>query len=340
MVCSHVVCRSLLSCVQLVAGIIKSHSELSELMIGIVYHHQELIKSAEPGNFTYELEGHATKTGMEVVDGLLALWQEHEIISVDMPLAVGDLSGLRYLRKVTSSVDVFSGCVRVCVDCSVCPDVLYLGAVFGLQRTQEILFEAKNAGGEKLKYSCRGVGGDHSCGLQVTVDGGACAAGLHGDGPTSTPSDEHVGAVEFMKHIMEFPTNTLRISLAQFRNISQIFEVVKAGKHGFVQPGGNTHALGTPTPYVPIVSACALHQIPSDVVLDDFVVDLAVGIGATQLHVDGLYSSETSSKIQRLQTIAEETSALGKAGKKKTTAAPTTALRLAFVGGKFHTMHS
>lgn len=69
-------------------------------MMGVVYHHQELIKSAEPGNFSYELEGHATKTGMEVVDGLLALWQEQEIISVDMPLAVGDLSGLRYLRKV------------------------------------------------------------------------------------------------------------------------------------------------------------------------------------------------------------------------------------------------
>lgn len=69
-------------------------------MVGVVYHNHELVKSADPGNYQYELEGHATKTGMEVIDGLLALWQEQEIIAVDMPVAIGDLSGLRYLRKV------------------------------------------------------------------------------------------------------------------------------------------------------------------------------------------------------------------------------------------------
>lgn len=207
-----------------------------------------------------------------------------------------------------------------------------------LQKTQEILFEAKNAGGEKLKYSCRGVGGDHTCGLQVTIDGSACVT----QGNNSHAAGEHPGAHEFLKHILEFSTNTLRISVTEFRNMSEIFDVVKAGKSGFVSPSNAASAgtsaagaaLGSPTPYVPIVSACSLRPIPSDVIVDDFVVDLAIGIGATQLHIDGLYALDTSSKIQRLQTIVEETSS---ATRSKTSA---NSLRLPFVGGKFHTMHT
>jgi enolase len=86
---------------QLITSIIRGHAELSELMIGIVLHNHQLLKSSEPGHFQYELEDHASKSSMEMVDSLLALWQEQEIIAVDMPLAVGDLSGLRYLRKVS-----------------------------------------------------------------------------------------------------------------------------------------------------------------------------------------------------------------------------------------------
>lgn len=85
---------------QLIISIIRSHSDLSELMVGISFHNHELVKNPDPGNFQYELEGHAHKTGTEIVDNLMALWQEQEIIAVDMPLAIGDLTGLRYLRKV------------------------------------------------------------------------------------------------------------------------------------------------------------------------------------------------------------------------------------------------
>jgi hypothetical protein len=303
---------SLEELVRLVTSIIRSHAELSELMIGIMMHNHELLKSSEAGHFQYELEGHASKTGMEIVDNLLALWQEQEIIAVDMPLAVGDLSGLRYLRK----------------------------------RTQEILFDAKNAGGDKLKYSCRGVGGDHACGLQVTIDASACV--VHTE-HTETSTHEHPGADEFLKHVMEFSTNTMRISLTKFRNLSDVFEVVKQGRKGFISGGGaaptGAALLGTPTPFVPIVSTCSLHHLPSDVLLDDFVVDLAVGLGATQLVLDGLYGLDTSSKFQRLQIIAEETSPIAAANKnnknnKQALSGPAPSLKLSFIGGKFHTIQS
>jgi hypothetical protein len=121
---------------------------------------------------------------------------------------------------------------------------------------------------------------------------------------------------------------------------------VKQGRKGFVgaPPTGAAAMLGSPTPFVPIVSACSLHHLPSDVLLDNFVVDLAVGLGATQLHLDGLFGLDTSNKFQRLQIIAEETSPIAAANKNKSSkpalSAPVSSLKLSFVGGKFHSIQS
>jgi hypothetical protein len=180
----------------------------------------------------------------------------------------------------------------------------------------------------------------------MTIDASACV--VHTE-HTETSTHEHPGADEFLKHVMEFSTNTMRISLTKFRNLSDVFEVVKQGRKGFISGGGaaptGAALLGTPTPFVPIVSTCSLHHLPSDVLLDDFVVDLAVGLGATQLVLDGLYGLDTSSKFQRLQIIAEETSPIAAANKnnknnKQALSGPAPSLKLSFIGGKFHTIQS
>lgn len=88
----------------MVSTVIKSNEDLRDLNIGVVYNHGPLVTSSDPANFSYTMEGHAVKSGVDLVDNVLALWQELEFVAVDMPVAPADLAGLRYLRKVNDTL--------------------------------------------------------------------------------------------------------------------------------------------------------------------------------------------------------------------------------------------
>lgn len=143
-----------------------------------------------------------------------------------------------------------------------------------------------------MKYICRGVGNDGGCNLQITVDGHEL---LKHDS-------------DLLKHFNEFPFNTASISILQYRSISELVDAVKAAKKLHLAV---------------IVTCCTQGNFTHLAQVDDFSVDLAIGIGALQLHLDGLYAMETSSKINRLQDIQRESNG-----------------KIPFVGAKFHAVSS
>ncbi len=61
---------------------------------------QHLFQRQVESSFAYVTETGQQKTGSEVVESLLALWQETEFISVDFPVSDMDIAGLRQLKKV------------------------------------------------------------------------------------------------------------------------------------------------------------------------------------------------------------------------------------------------
>lgn len=138
-----------------------------------------------------------------------------------------------------------------------------------------------------MKYCIKGVGGDVSCNLQVALDGRFLL---------STDSD-------FVRHLPEFPFNTLRVSILYMSSVSEILAAVKNGR-----------MLGL----VPIISCCTPTNIAASVEPDDFAADLAVGCGATQIHVDGIYLAESCAQLNRLHDIATEN------------------LKIPFIAKKFH----
>jgi len=234
--------------------------ELGDMLLGMNLQREELVKSQESANasFSYATETAAIKNGTELVEQIISLWQELEFIALGNPLSFMDYSALRHLRK----------------------------------RIQETIYDIKNAGGDKMKYICRGVGNDPSCNLQIPIDGHEL---LKQDS-------------DLIKHFNEFPINTARINLLHYRNLSEVVEAVKAAKKLHLAI---------------IVSCCTQGNFAHLAQVDTFAVDLAIGIGALQLHLDGLYASETSEKINRLQEIQRETDG-----------------KIPFVAGKFHAVTS
>ena len=61
---------------------------------------QHLLQRQVESSYAYVNETGQQKTGIEVVEALLALWQETEFVSVDFPVSDMDIAGLRHLKKV------------------------------------------------------------------------------------------------------------------------------------------------------------------------------------------------------------------------------------------------
>lgn len=142
--------------------------------------------------------------------------------------------------------------------------------------------EAKSSHGEKLKYCVKGVGGDSACQLQVTVDG------KHLDTYTN----------EMERVINDMPYNAVKIALNDVVSVSKAIEVLNKGRK---------------FKFVPIVDCgTADHTFKDGEVMpffnspDDFDVDFAIGIGAVQIHGNGVYETEFSNKLNHLQDIARE----------------------------------
>lgn len=150
------------------------------------------------------------------------------------------------------------------------------------QRVQEVTHEAKAAHGDKLKYCVKGIGGDSSCHLQVTVDG------KHLDTYTN----------EIERVVNDMPYNAVKISLQSVTSVTKAIDILnKARKFKFapiVDCGTADHTFN---------DGETMAYFPSP---DDFDVDFAIGIGAVQFHGNGIYETEFSSKLNRLQDISRE----------------------------------
>ena len=74
------------------------------LKLGLFMQQNQLQRPAENA-FTYANEAGQQKSGAEVVESLMALWQEKDFVSVDSPLADMDIPSLRLLKKVKDFYD-------------------------------------------------------------------------------------------------------------------------------------------------------------------------------------------------------------------------------------------
>jgi hypothetical protein len=71
----------------------------SGLKIGLGLNQHLLMQQSE-GNFSYASESGHSKSGQELIDGIMSFWHDSEIISLDFPVSDLDISSLRYLKKV------------------------------------------------------------------------------------------------------------------------------------------------------------------------------------------------------------------------------------------------
>eukprot|EP00981_Chlorochromonas_danica_P008316 scaffold2111_cov167-Ochromonas_danica.AAC.5 len=218
-----------------------------ELKVGIHFGAQHLLKANDQGGFvsSYQIEPNAVKSGQDLVERWLTIWQEYDIISLENLIVSKDSQALKYLKK----------------------------------RAQETAYDVRSAGdkgGNKLTYCLKGVGGDSDCNLQVIADAG----------------DLLNKGTEIEKSAAELPFNALSICWSQLSTISQGLLLVEKGRK-----------LGWPI---------ILKSVPGS--LDEAEIDFAVGAGACQLHLQGLYRAETAIKLTRLQELKREKDTLVYAG--------------------------
>jgi len=118
-----------------------------------------------------------------------------------------------------------------------------------------------------------GVGGDAACHLQVPLDAVAFAE-----------------VTDLEQLTQDTPYNCVKLHLSRFPNVSRAVEVVRkarAAKWSVLLVSNCTAALGPETP-------------------DTFQADFAVGVGAGQFLMGGLYAAECTAKYNRMMEIAEE----------------------------------
>lgn len=138
---------------------------------------------------------------------------------------------------------------------------------------QETAYDLKASQSSALPYCLAGVGGDASCCLQVPLDALAFAA---------------VQNVE--QYAQEMPHNTVALQLARFGSVSQAVEVVRKAR-------------GVKWP-VALESSGTAQTGPESA--DSFLADFAVGVGAQQFLMGGIFTAECAAKYNRMLEISEE----------------------------------
>ena len=71
------------------------------MKISINYNGSALLKAREDVLPVYWTDNAVYKNGNEIVEMLIALWQESQFITIDSPLSDHDLATLTHLRKVS-----------------------------------------------------------------------------------------------------------------------------------------------------------------------------------------------------------------------------------------------
>ena len=74
----------------------------SEMKLGVQYNAEKVLRLGEGGAFasTYAIEGNALKSGQDIVERLVPVWQDNDLVAVDDLLVWKDTPALKYLKKV------------------------------------------------------------------------------------------------------------------------------------------------------------------------------------------------------------------------------------------------
>lgn len=124
-----------------------------------------------------------------------------------------------------------------------------------------------------MQYCIHGVGGDPSCHLQIPLEATRFAAVQNVDQLTQ-----------------ELPYNAVSLQLARFASVSGAIDVIRkarGAKWPVTIESNRTADLGRDS-------------------TDTFLADFAVGTGAGQFMMGGVYSAECVAKYNRMLEIAEE----------------------------------
>ena len=118
-----------------------------------------------------------------------------------------------------------------------------------------------------------GVGGDTACHLQVPLDAAAFSE-----------------VTDIEQLTQDTPYNCVKLHVSSFPSVSRAVDVVRRArsvKWPVLLVSNSTAAQGPETP-------------------DTFQADFAVGVGAGQFLMGGLYAAECAAKYNRVMEIAEE----------------------------------
>lgn len=124
-----------------------------------------------------------------------------------------------------------------------------------------------------MQYSIHGVGGDASCHLQIPLEATRFAEVQNVDQLTQ-----------------DLPYNSVSLQLVRFPSVSSAVDVIRkarAAKWPVAVVGNHTVDLGRDS-------------------TDTFLADFAVGVGAGQFAMGGVYSAECAAKYNRMLEITEE----------------------------------
>jgi enolase len=142
-----------------------------------------------------------------------------------------------------------------------------------VQRLQETAYDLKGSNASGMQYCMSGVGGDPQCVLQVPLDALTFA---------------EVQNVE--QFAQEMPYNAVTLQLSRFGSVSQAVEVIRKAR-------------GVKWPVV-LVSNNTEETGPEST--DAFLADFAVGAGAGQFMMGGVFTAECAAKYNRMTEISEE----------------------------------
>jgi enolase len=130
---------------------------------------------------------------------------------------------------------------------------------------------------ETLRYNLGGVGGDPACPLQIPLDAVAFA---------DIPDVDQFS--------QDMPYNTVQLQLSGFASVSQAIEVVRKAR-------------GVKWPLAVVSNNTSAQGLEST---DTFLADFAVGVGAGQFMMGGVFSAECAAKYNRMMEITEESPAI------------------------------
>ncbi len=171
--------------------------------------------------------------------------------------------------------------------------------MLNVQKVRQTMNFIQHEGLQQLGYATRGVGGDESCHIEVTVDAGCASVQdvFNLSARDRNPGKDKEKDKEREREKVEGPTiNTVKVCLAKIGSLSQAMDVCAAARSvGWAVIVGNDE------------------ELPQSG--DNYLADFAVAVGAGQLAAGGMGCGACICNYNRLMDISRQDATIPFAGR-------------------------